>query len=111
MSHITRELFARQHFLGSQKWLIRSRLSGIDVLKPRVTACARHLLYSEFGRKGCLMPADLAWKSHLQTAELPAPGANGHTLLPPLLAKQVLRATSLTQEPAEINAAAQAHLQ
>lgn len=57
------------------------------------------------------MPADLAWKSHLQTAELPAPGANGHTLLPPLLAKQVLRATSLTQEPAEINAAAQAHLQ
>lgn len=30
MSHITRELFAGEHFLGSQKRLIRSRLSGIE---------------------------------------------------------------------------------
>lgn len=54
-----------------------------------------------------MTPANLAWK--LQTTELPASEANSHTLLPPLLAKQVLRATSL-EERAEINAA-QAHVE
>lgn len=68
---------------------------------------AQHTCFIQ--RQRCLTPANLAWK--LQTTELPASEANSHTLLPPLLAKQVLRATSLTEERAEINAAAQAHVE